>query len=56
MVARKPDGSLCSTRFLSESPEHYKDAAVQRIREMLGLGDGNPIPEDTIDAVKMGRP
>ncbi len=54
IVARKPDGSLQSHKLLSENPERYRDAAVQGIRELLGLPDGNPIPKGTIDAVKMG--
>ncbi len=41
-------------KLLSENPERYKDAAVQGIREILGLGEGDAIPEGTIDAVKMG--
>jgi 5-oxoprolinase (ATP-hydrolysing) len=54
IVARKPDGSLQSHKLLSENPERYKDAAVQGIRELLGLEAGQPIPTGMIDAVKMG--
>ncbi|MCZ4352880.1 hydantoinase B/oxoprolinase family protein [Roseovarius aestuarii] len=54
IVARKPDGQLTTHKLLSENPEHYSDAAVQGIRELLGLTPGAPIPENTIDAVKMG--
>lgn len=54
IVARKPDGSLQSHKLLSENPERYKDAAVQGIRELLGLATDQSIPEGTIDAVKMG--
>ncbi len=54
IVARRPDGSLQSHKLLSENPERYKDAAVQGIREMLGLGDDDPIPPGRIEAVKMG--
>lgn len=54
IVARKPDGTLRSHKLLSENPERYKDAAVQGIRELLGLDAEQPIPEGTIDAVKMG--
>ena len=35
-------------------PERYRDAAVQGIRELLGLAPGAPIPRGAIDAVKMG--
>jgi len=54
IVGRAPDGRLSSHKVLSENPERYKDAAVQGIRELLGLGPADPIPEGTIDAVKMG--
>ena len=54
IVARKPDGELQTHKLLSENPERYKDAAVQGIRELLGLPEGTPIPVGTIDAVKMG--
>ena len=53
IVARKPDGSLQSHKLLSENPERYKDAAVQGIRDLLGLTADQPIPEGIIDAVKM---
>ena len=54
IVGRKPDGSLVTHKLLSENPERYKDAAVQGIRELLGLPQDAPIPVGTIDAVKMG--
>ncbi|HQR12004.1 MAG TPA: hydantoinase B/oxoprolinase family protein [Casimicrobiaceae bacterium] len=54
IVARRPDGTLATAKFLSESPERYADAAVHGIREMLGLSPGAAIPAGIIDAVKMG--
>ncbi|WP_152047451.1 hydantoinase B/oxoprolinase family protein [Aureimonas psammosilenae] len=54
IVARRPDGSLQAHKLLSENPESYRDAAVQGIRELLGLGAGEPIPADRIASVKMG--
>ena len=54
IVARRPDGSLETHKLLSENPERYKDAAVQGIRELLGLEDGEQIPVNTIEAVRMG--
>ena len=53
IVARAPDGSLVARKLLSESPA-YRDAAVQGIREVLGLKPGAPIPQGAIGAVKMG--
>ena len=54
LVGRAPDGRLITHKMLSENPEAYKDAAIQGIRELLNLGPQDPIPEDAIEAVKMG--
>ncbi len=54
VVARRPDGGLLTHKLLSENPEHYRDAAVQGIRDLLGLGRGEPIPSDMVEVVKMG--
>ncbi|MCL7464884.1 hydantoinase B/oxoprolinase family protein [Phaeovulum sp. NW3] len=54
IVARRPDGGLVTAKLLSENPERYRDAAVQGIRQILGLGPGDPIPPGAIGAVKMG--
>ncbi len=54
VVARRPNGSLATYKLLSENPEHYRDAAVQGIREVLGVAVGDPIPAEQIDVVKMG--
>jgi 5-oxoprolinase (ATP-hydrolysing) len=54
IVARRPDGTLTTAKLLSENPERYADAAVQGIRDLLGLEPGDAIPAGVIDAVKMG--
>ena len=54
IVARRPDGGLVTHKLLSENPEHYDDAALQGIRDLLGLGRNEAIPAAGIDAVKMG--
>jgi 5-oxoprolinase (ATP-hydrolysing) len=54
IVGRKPDGSLMAHKLLSENPEAYRDAAVQGIRDLLGLARGEPIPAGRVGAVKMG--
>ncbi len=54
IVARKPDGSLKTHKLLSENPERYPDAAVQGVRDLMGLGADARIPAGTIKAVKMG--
>ena len=52
VVARRPDGGLVTHKLLSDSPEHYRDAAIQGIREVLGLASGEPVRG--VDAVRMG--
>ena len=54
VVGRRPDGTLAAHKLLSENPEAYADAAVQGIRDLLGLKRGEPIPAGTVGAVKMG--
>src|SRR5687768_2758677 len=53
IVGRNPEGALVTLKLLSENPERYSDAAVQGIRELLGLGN-RPIPAGEIDVVRMG--
>ncbi|HEY2891629.1 MAG TPA: hydantoinase/oxoprolinase family protein, partial [Dongiaceae bacterium] len=53
VVARRPDGELLTHKLLSENPEQYRDAAIQGIREILGVKPGIAIPA-VIEAVKMG--
>ncbi|HET9176102.1 MAG TPA: hydantoinase/oxoprolinase family protein, partial [Pseudolabrys sp.] len=54
VVGRRPDGSLVAHKLLSENPEAYADAAVQGIRNLLGLKPGEAIPAGHVGAVKMG--
>ncbi|HSA88357.1 MAG TPA: hydantoinase B/oxoprolinase family protein, partial [Burkholderiales bacterium] len=54
LVARRPDGTLVTHKLLSENPGRYQDAAVAAIRQILSLKDGEPIPVELIEAVKMG--
>ncbi|MEX2618062.1 MAG: hydantoinase B/oxoprolinase family protein [Alphaproteobacteria bacterium] len=54
VVARRPDGALVTHKLLSENPEHYRDAAVQGIRELMGVAPGAAIPGADIEVVKMG--
>ncbi len=54
VVARNPEGRLQTHKLLSENPERYRDAAVHGIREILGLGEAEKIPDATVKAVKMG--
>jgi len=54
IVAKRPDGKLVTHKLLSENPEHYRDAAVHGVRQLLGLEKDDPIPLGAIEHVKMG--
>jgi 5-oxoprolinase (ATP-hydrolysing) len=54
VIGCRPDGTLTAHKLLSDNPEVYGDAAVQGIRDLLGLGRGEPIPPGAVGAVKMG--
>jgi len=53
VIGRDPRGRLKARKLLSESPA-YADAAMQAIRDLLGLDAEAPIPAATIGVVKMG--
>ena len=53
-MARKPNGSLLTKKYLSENPEAYKDAAVFGIKSILGIAQSEPVPDGLIDSIKMG--
>lgn len=54
IVARTPDGAHRTHKLLSENPEQYRDAAIQGIRDLMGLAPSQAIPASQIAAVKMG--
>ncbi|MCB1948776.1 hydantoinase/oxoprolinase family protein, partial [Nitrosomonas sp.] len=54
IVARSPQGNLVTCKLLSENPEHYRDAALEGIRRLMGIQSDEPIPSHNIDHVKMG--
>jgi 5-oxoprolinase (ATP-hydrolysing) len=54
VVGRAPDGGLHTAKLLSENPELYKDAAVEGIRRLLELKEGEAITPDRVECVKMG--
>ena len=54
VVSRAPDGAITATKLLSENPEQYDDAALQGIRDALGLEAKAAIPVSRVNAVKMG--
>jgi 5-oxoprolinase (ATP-hydrolysing) len=54
VVARRPDGELVCRKLLSENPGRYADAAVQGVRDVLGLDPGAALPADRIEQIRMG--
>ena len=54
VVGRDPQGGLHPLKLLSENPEAYRDAAIQGIRDLLGVPAGEPVPAGAIGTVKMG--
>jgi 5-oxoprolinase (ATP-hydrolysing) len=54
IIGRDPDGALHARKLLSENPEAYRDAAIQGIRDLLGLKSGDAIPPGSVGEIKMG--
>ncbi|WP_214469832.1 hydantoinase B/oxoprolinase family protein [Mesorhizobium sp. dw_380] len=54
VIGRDPQGELHPRKLLSENPEAYADAAIQGIRDLLGLEAGAAIPSGLIGDIKMG--
>ncbi|ESZ23551.1 hydantoinase B/oxoprolinase family protein [Mesorhizobium sp. L2C084A000] len=54
IIGRDPEGGLHPRKLLSENPEAYNDAAIQGIRDLLGLSSGDTIPSGLIGDIKMG--
>lgn len=54
IVGRDPNGKLHTRKLLSDNPERYRDAAIQGIRELLGVAADTQIAAGTIATVKMG--
>ncbi|WP_370460511.1 hydantoinase/oxoprolinase family protein [Brasilonema octagenarum] len=54
IVAQSPDRRVIVHKLLSENPQRYTDAAIQGIRDILGIPSDAPIPTDQIAVVKMG--
>jgi N-methylhydantoinase A/oxoprolinase/acetone carboxylase beta subunit len=54
IVGQRPDGTLATTKLLSDNPEQYADAAVEGMRRLLQLPAGAPITPERVACVKMG--
>ncbi|MEO1006809.1 MAG: hydantoinase/oxoprolinase N-terminal domain-containing protein, partial [Cyanobacteria bacterium J06638_38] len=54
LVAKTPQNQIMVHKLLSENPEQYLDAALQGIRDLMGISHNEPIPTEQIEVVKMG--
>jgi 5-oxoprolinase (ATP-hydrolysing) len=54
VIGRSPDGTRHARKVLSENPTRYPDAAVEGIRQILGVAPSDPLPTGIIDTVKIG--
>ncbi|WP_417460297.1 hydantoinase B/oxoprolinase family protein [Kordiimonas sp.] len=54
VVAKHPDGTLSSHKYLSEAPGQYDDAAVHAMRDIMGTDRDAPFPANQVSAIKMG--
>ena len=54
VIAESPEGELQAAKFLSDNPQHYRDAAVAAMQRFLRLPDTAPLPTDRIASVRVG--
>ncbi|MEX6508300.1 hydantoinase B/oxoprolinase family protein [Jiella sp. M17.18] len=54
VIGRDPAGQLHPKKLLSENPGVYDDAALEGIRQLVGVETGAPIPPERIGTVRMG--
>ena len=54
IVAIGPDRKPLTQKLLSENPEHYADAAIEGIRRVMGIGQGDPLVPAHIASIHMG--
>ena len=54
LIARTPEGRLKTAKLLSDNPQHYTDAVLQGIRELMSVPPGASLPSHHIDCVRMG--
>ena len=54
VIGRNPSGDLTPKKLLSENPGVYDDAALEGIRQLLGVETGDAIPSGSVGTVRMG--
>ncbi|MEE2877353.1 MAG: hydantoinase B/oxoprolinase family protein [Candidatus Neomarinimicrobiota bacterium] len=53
VIGVDPDGKTVTLKLLSQSSE-YADPAIEGVRRMLGVPDGDPIPPNRVSRIRMG--
>ena len=54
IIGKSPEGELKTKKLLSVNPDHYQDATLEGIRQILGLDAHALIPKELVHCVKMG--
>ena len=54
IIGRAPSGDLTPKKLLSENPGVYDDAALEGIRQLLGIENGGAIAPGRVGTVRMG--
>lgn len=54
IVALTPEGKIITHKLLSENPDHYQSAPIEGIRQILQIPNGQPLPIENIEVIKMG--
>jgi 5-oxoprolinase (ATP-hydrolysing) len=54
IVARTPEGRVRTAKLLSENPGLYIDAAIEGMRHLMAVAEGEPLPHKEIASVRMG--
>jgi 5-oxoprolinase (ATP-hydrolysing) len=53
IIGLDPDSRFHTLKILSDSPA-YEDACIEGIRQILNIGPNDPLPEDSIEAIRFG--
>ncbi|MDF1655764.1 MAG: hydantoinase B/oxoprolinase family protein [Coxiellaceae bacterium] len=54
VIGIAPDGELKTHKLLSSNSQHYDDATIEGIRQVLHLREDQAIPTEQIDSVRIG--
>ncbi|BAQ66333.1 hydantoinase B/oxoprolinase family protein [Geminocystis sp. NIES-3709] len=54
IVALSPENKILTHKLLSENPEHYESAPIEGIKVIMNIPQGQPLPTEKIEVIKMG--